>query len=115
MIRIYGIHNCDTTQKALKWLAAKGIPFEFHNYKEKGIDAATINKWLQHLPLNKVVNTRSTTYRELTDREKEATNNKNSAIALMVQHNSIIKRPLWDFGNGTYYLGWNETEVSKLI
>ena len=36
MITIYGIKNCDTMQKALKWLDARGTEYVFHNYKESG-------------------------------------------------------------------------------
>ena len=102
-------------QKALKWLDARGTEYVFHNYKESGIDKATITEWLKHLPLDKVVNLRSTTYKELTAEEKADTTNKTKAIALMIKHNSLIKRPLWNLGNGKFYLGWNEMELSQLI
>ena len=102
-------------QKALKWLDAKGTEYVFHNYKESGIDKATITEWLKHLPLDKVVNLRSTTYKELTAEEKAGVTDKTKAIALMMKHNSVIKRPLWNLGNGKFYLGWNEKELSELI
>lgn len=102
-------------QKAMKWLDARGTEYVFHNYKESGIDKATITEWLKHLPLDKVVNLRSTTYKELTAEEKAGVTDKTKAIALMMKHNSLIKRPLWDFGNGKFYLGWNEKELSELI
>lgn len=102
-------------QKAMKWLDAKKIKYHFHDYKESGIDKATIEGWLKHLPLDKVVNAKSTTYRALTDDEKVSTSNKAKAIKLMMEHNSLIKRPVWDFGNGKFFLGWDEKEVSKLL
>ncbi|MBC7553963.1 MAG: Spx/MgsR family RNA polymerase-binding regulatory protein [Taibaiella sp.] len=115
MITIYGISNCDTMQKATKWLAARGVQYTFHNYKENGIDAPTLARWLTYFPANKLVNTKSTTYRALTDDEKEAATDNEKAIELMMKFNSVIKRPVWDFGNGDMYLGWNEEEVSKRI
>ena len=115
MITIYGINNCDTMQKAFKWLDAKKIKYQFHNYKESGIDKATIETWLKHLPLDKVVNTKSTTYRALTDTEKASIPDKKKAIALMIKNTSLIKRPVWDLGNGTFFLGWDEKELSKLL
>lgn len=102
-------------QKAMKWLDAKKIKYHFHNYKESGIDKATIENWLKYLPLDKVVNTKSTTYRSLTDTEKTGVSNKAKAIALMVKNTSLIKRPVWDFGNGQFFLGWDEKELSKLV
>ena len=102
-------------QKAFKWLDAKGIEYRFHDYRADGIDSATIERWLKHLPLNKVLNSRSTTYRELSETEKAATNDKSKAIKLMMKHNSIIKRPVWDLGNGKFFLGWDEKELEKLL
>jgi len=115
MITIYGIHNCDTVQKAIKWLDKNKIPYTFHNYKESGIDKPTLELWLKQLPVDKLINLRSTTFRELSDDEKAGIANKSSAIALMIKYNSIIKRPVWDFGNGNLYLGWNEADISKLV
>ena len=102
-------------QKAFKWLDAKGIEYRFHDYRADGIDSATIERWLEHLPLNKVLNSRSTTYRELSETEKAATSDKSKAIKLMIKHSSIIKRPVWDFGNGKFFLGWDEKELDKLL
>jgi arsenate reductase len=115
MIKIYGIHNCDTMQKAIKWLDAKKVKYVFHNYKEQGIDKATLELWLKHLPVDKLINLRSTTFRELSEDERGSITNKSKAIALMMKYNSIIKRPVWDLGNGTFFLGWDEKEISKLL
>ncbi len=115
MITIYGIKNCDTMQKALKWLVAHGIEYRFHDYKESGIDRSTLEYWLKHLPLNKLVNLRSTTYKDLTNAEKEDVAMPESAITLMLKYNSIIKRPVWDLGNDKLYLGWDEKEISRLL
>ena len=38
-ITVYGIPNCDTTQKAITWLKKRKINFVFHNYREEGITA----------------------------------------------------------------------------
>src|ERR1700744_1096684 len=113
MITLYGIKNCDTMQKALKWLDAKGIPYKFHNYREDGLDEATVQYWLKHLPIDKVINTRSTTFRELPEAKKPGIKDKGAAIQLMLNNTSIIKRPLWDFGNDDLLTGWDEAEISK--
>jgi len=102
-------------QKALKWLDSKKLEYTFHNYKESGIDKATLELWLTHFPSDKLINTRGTTYRALTDSEKESITNKSKAIALMMQNTSLIRRPVWDFGNGKFFLGWDENELSKLL
>ena len=102
-------------QKAMKWLDAKKVTYEFHNYKESGIDKATLQVWLKHFATDKLINTKGTTYRALSDEEKASISNKAKAIGLIVNNPSLIKRPVWDFGNGTYFLGWDEKEVAKLV
>ena len=115
MITLYGIRNCDIMQKAFKWLDAKGLPYRFHDYRAHGLDKATIEHWLEHLPLAKLLNSRSTTFRELPEADKAGATDKARAIALMLEHNSIIKRPVWDLGKGRFFLGWDEKEISKLV
>ena len=102
-------------QKAFKWLDKKKVKYEFHNYKESGIDKATLQIWLQHFDSDKLINTKGTTYRALTDEQKAGVTNKTKAISLMINNPSLIKRPVWDLGNGKFFLGWNEEELSKLI
>jgi arsenate reductase len=115
MIKIYGIKNCDTIHKAIKWLDTNKIEYAFHNYKESGIDIETLKEWLKHFAIDKLINTKGTTFRALTDGEKSSITNSSKAIALMVAKPSLIKRPVWDFGNGKFYLGWNESEISKIL
>ncbi len=115
MITIYGIKNCDTMQKALKWLSANNLTYTFHDYKVSGIDKNTIAEWLKHYPADKVINTKGTTFRGLTDIEKAGIVDKQAAIALMIKNPSLIKRPMWHLGKGNYFLGWNEIELAKLL
>jgi arsenate reductase len=115
MITLYGIPNCDTMQKAFKWLDGKNVKYAFHNYKESGIDKATIEQWLKHVPLTKLINLKSTTYRDLTDSEKESISTKSKAIALMIKYPSIIKRPVWQLDKERFFTGWDEKALSALL
>jgi len=115
MITIYGIKNCDTMQKAFKWLDAKKLDYAFHDYKESGIDNAILELWLQYFPADKLINLKSTTYRGLSDKEKAGVASKSKAIALMIKYNSVIKRPVWDFGDGNFFLGWDEPALEVII
>lgn len=101
-------------QKALKWLDANKVAYTFHNYKESGIDKVTLKTWLKHFATDKLINTKGTTYKALSDQEKASIVDKNKAIELMMASTSLIKRPVWDFGNGQFFLGWNEKILSSL-
>ncbi|MGS5742974.1 arsenate reductase, partial [Acinetobacter baumannii] len=47
MLKIYGIKNCNSMKKAFDALQAKGLSYEFHDYKKQGIDADTLKIWLK--------------------------------------------------------------------
>jgi arsenate reductase len=102
-------------QKAVKWLQAKGVNYTFHDYRASGIDKVHLEQWLKHFPTDKLINTKGTTWRNFSDEEKAAISSKPKAIALMMKNTSVIKRPVWDLGNGHFFLGWDEKELSKLL
>ncbi len=94
MYKVYGIPNCDTIKKATTWLNDHGVKYEFHNYKIEGITSEKIREWLRFMPLDKIVNKASTTYKGLSDEEKNALAESETAIPLIVAHTSLIKRPI---------------------
>lgn len=93
-IIIYGIPNCDTTKKAMAWLAKNKIDFSFHDYKLEGISEKKLGAWCDQLGWESIFNKRSTTWRELPPAEQEKAVNQAAAIKLMMANNSIIKRPV---------------------
>jgi arsenate reductase len=90
---IYGIKTCDTMRKAFSWLDAKGVAYDFHDYRSARIDAQTLEGWVKALGWEKVLNKASTTFKELPDAAK-ADLTEAKAIALMVQNPTMIKRPM---------------------
>jgi len=96
--RIYGIKNCDTMKKALTWLKDHHVAHDFHDYRAEGIDAGTVAGWARAIGWEKVLNKASTTFKDL-DAADKADLDEASAIALMVRHPTMIKRPI--LVNGT--------------
>jgi arsenate reductase-like glutaredoxin family protein len=41
MITLYGINNCDTVKKALKWLTANAIEYQFYDFKKQELTPET--------------------------------------------------------------------------
>jgi arsenate reductase len=111
MITMYGIRNCDTVKKARTWLDARGIAYDFHDYKTAGIDAARLRAWAAELGWEKLLNRAGTTFRKLPDADKEGLD-EDKAIALMLAQPSMIKRPLLDLG-GRRLLGFSEAGYEK--
>jgi arsenate reductase (glutaredoxin) len=93
MTTVYGIKNCDTVKKARRWLEANGVAFQFHDFRDDGIDEKIIDVWLQSVSWETLLNKRSTTWRQV-DQAQRDTINRESAIALMLTLPSIIKRPV---------------------
>ena len=93
-IHIYGIPNCDTVKKARNWLEANGHDYTFHDYKKEGADPDKLEQWITAHGVDTVVNKRGTTYRKLSDAEKADAADSHKAVALLVQHPSMIKRPV---------------------
>ncbi|MCU6433627.1 ArsC family reductase [Undibacterium sp. Jales W-56] len=91
---LYGIPNCDTVKKARTWLQEQGIAFTFHDFKKNGLDRQTIQTWLRHTDLDILINRKGTTWRALTDQQKNSVSDVDAAIELMIASPSVIKRPV---------------------
>ncbi|MGE6481651.1 Spx/MgsR family RNA polymerase-binding regulatory protein [Psychrobacter namhaensis] len=94
-ITIYGIKSCSTMKKAVTKLDELGIPYVFHDYKKQGVDKETVQRWVDELGIDKVLNKRGTTWRKLEDSQKQAADaSVYNAIDLLVANTSMIKRPI---------------------
>ncbi|MFA7441063.1 MAG: ArsC family reductase [Sphingomonadaceae bacterium] len=107
-VTLYGIPNCDTVKKARAWLAAREIPYNFHDYKKQGADADRITGWIGKAGLDKVLNKAGTTWRKL-DPAQKADLDESKAVALMVDQPSMIKRPIIEYPGGLL-MGFKEAE-----
>ncbi|PMN67226.1 ArsC family reductase [Enterovibrio norvegicus] len=110
---VYGIKNCDTIKKALKWLEAEGKPFTFHDYRKDGIDQEMLKKFVNELGWEALVNKRGTTFRALTEEQKNNLDESN-AIALLLVQPAMIKRPLLAHA-GKYHLGFKPAEYADIF
>jgi arsenate reductase (glutaredoxin) len=101
---MYGIKNCDTVKKARAWLDAAGLAYDFHDFKTKGIDRATLAGWVAALGWEIVLNRAGTTFRALPDADK-AVIDADKAVALMLAQPSMVKRPVL-VGPGVLLVGF---------
>lgn len=95
--RIYGIKACDTMKKARAWLDETGVAYAFHDYKSAGIDAKTLQGWAKKVGWEKLLNRAGTTFKKLPDADKTDIDEA-KALALMLEHPSMIKRPVLEHG-----------------
>lgn len=107
--KIYGIKNCDTMKKAFYWLAEHKVNYIFIDYRVEGITKKKVSEWLKKVKPEELVNTKSTTFKELTDREKDLIKNKETVADLVLLNPTMIKRPLIEI-DGDIYLGYKPVD-----
>ncbi|MFP8967250.1 ArsC family reductase [Pokkaliibacter sp. CJK22405] len=93
MTTLYGIKNCDTVKKARQWLDSESVTYQFHDYRQDGLNEEQLSAWCEQLGWETLLNKRSTTWRQIDDAEK-ADLDGDKAIKLMLATPSLIKRPL---------------------
>ena len=112
-VTIYGLATCDTTRAARKWLDANGVKHTFHDLREDGLTKPLIESWVKVLGWEKVLNKASTTWRELPESEKAGID-ETKAIALLLAHPTLVKRPVLDRG-GIPSLGFKPAAYEALF
>ena len=113
MITIYGIKNCDTMKKAIKWLKDNGIEFTFHDVRKDGLDEKQILAWEKELGWEVLLNRRGMLWRKVDQASKDNIDKK-SAIELMKKDAGIIKRPILDLGDKRI-VGFSEDSYRKIF
>jgi arsenate reductase len=114
MITVYGLKNCDTCRKAMKWLKAEGIEARFNDFRADGLDPAALDAWIAALGVEAMLNKRGTTWRKLPAAQTENMDDA-AARALMLAHPALIKRPVFDLGPGHgVVIGFKAAEQEKI-
>jgi len=106
MIVLNGLKSCDTCRKAKAWLASEGIEARFHDVRADGLDVARLEHWIAVLGREVLINRRGTTWRGLGEVER-AVDDDAAAVALMLAHPAIIKRPVFEIGDKVL-IGFND-------
>lgn len=113
-VKIFGIPNCGSVKKARTFFEEKGIDYQFHDYKKLGIDAEHLQKWSEEFGWEKVLNRKGLTWRKLDETLKHEVDNEDSAIKLMLDNTSAIKRPVIESDKGNA-IGFDEQEYESLF
>lgn len=94
MFTIYGIKSCDTVRKAVKWAEAQNIEFTFHDFRKDPVSIELIKEWDAAVGRDVLVNKKGTTYRNLSDAEKEILQGP-TPFELLRSQPTIMKRPVF--------------------
>jgi len=112
MITVYGLKNCDTTRKALQWLEKRKVPHRFLDVRADGVDLDKVTEWAMTAGWETLLNRRGTTWKGLPEVIRDAVT-EDSALALMVEHPALIKRPVIETGTGLI-VGFKGEQVRAL-
>jgi arsenate reductase (glutaredoxin) len=112
MITLYGLKNCDTCRKAIKWLQTEGIDFAFHDLRLDGVTKEQITQWVDVLGCDDLLNRRGTTWRGLDDALKTDLD-QDKIIKLMLVYPALIKRPIFVMGENIV-LGFKQAQMDVL-
>jgi Spx/MgsR family transcriptional regulator len=113
VLKLYGIPNCDACRKARKLLDANSVNYRFHDFRADGLERTLLGRWTESVGWQKLLNTRSTTWRELPESARKDLN-ETRALELILQHPTLIKRPVLEKGNDIF-VGFSEAEFAALI
>jgi arsenate reductase (glutaredoxin) len=113
MVTLYGIRNCDSIKKTRRWLEQHDIDYEFYDYKKSGCPSKLITRFLKHFSHEQLINRRGTTWRQLPQSARDNLD-KTSAITLMQQQPSLIKRPLLEI-DSQWLLGFDVLRLAELL
>jgi arsenate reductase (glutaredoxin) len=114
-MKLYGIPNCNTVKKARNWLDEHQVNVQFHDFKKDGVDETLLNGWVAQVPWEKLVNRSGMTWRNLDEQSKNAIRDNASAVRLMVDKPSVIKRPVLVEDGKILFLGFDEAAYQKLL
>ncbi|MEL0436349.1 ArsC/Spx/MgsR family protein [Phycobacter sp. K97] len=102
-MQLYGLKVCDTCRKALKLVPEAQLV----DVRVDGVPDEILEKAYREFG-SKLVNTRSTTWRGLSEEERAK-----PALELLRAHPALMKRPLIE-KEGQLFLGWDKSVQASL-
>ena len=113
MLKVYGLKNCDTCRKALKWLQSGNIEHQFLDIKKAGFSVSDLNRWLSILGHEQLINRRGTSWRKIDPSIQESLSELNAA-SLVMSEPALMKRPIFDDGKKLLLCGFKNEQQDIL-
>lgn len=105
-LQVYGIKNCNTMKKTFDHLESEGVSYVFWDYKKKKPTVDLLKSFLEKCSLEELINKKGMTYRKMDENQRKDLESVDSALPILVEHSSMIKRPIVVFPEGTITLGF---------
>ncbi len=114
-VTLYGIPNCDTVKKAKDWLKENSINFTFVDFKKSPPDQALLNKWCEIISWEILLNKQGSTWKKLSNEIQSTITSKGNAVELLLQHPSLIKRPVLEINSKIRKVGFKSDQYKQLF
>ena len=112
-MKLYGIKTCDTCRKALKAFEVAGKPISFVDLRADGFDGSDLERWLDAVGWEALLNRCSASWRALSEKDK-AELDAAKARALMRAHPTLIKRPVFESAT-KIVVGFGKSQQAELL
>jgi len=106
MIRVYGIKNCDSVKKAIKFLKNNELEYTLIDFKSDPVDCDKLKFWSKSVEMKQLFNTRGTTYRTL--KLKELNLDDAQKLEWLCKENMLIKRPVIEYSQDKVLCAFDE-------
>lgn len=93
---------------------ANGFEFHFHDFRSEGLEESKLRQWIERVGWETLLNRRSTSWKQLTQTQRDNID-EFSALTLMLQNPTLIKRPVLELDNGTVHVGFKADEYAKIF
>ena len=111
MVTIYGIKNCDSVKKAIKFLKEHDLEYTLHDFKTDPVALEKVQLWAKSVEMKQLFNTRGTTYRTL--KLKDLDLNDEQKTQWLAKENLLIKRPVIEYNSDKVLCAFDEELYKK--
>ena len=112
MTTLYGISNCDTCRKAKKWFNENRITFDFFDFRKNELTQTKIETWIYTIGLDKLINRRGTTWRNLPDELRDQIHGPEN-VDVLNQFPTLMKRPIIEIDDH-FLVGFDASVIKQI-
>ena len=112
MTTLYGISNCDTCRKAKNWFNENRITFDFFDFRKNELTQTKIETWIDSIGLDKLINRRGTTWRNLPDELRDQIHGSEN-VDVLNQFPTLIKRPIIEIDDH-FLVGFDASVIKQI-
>ena len=112
MTTLYGISNCDTCRKAKNWFNENRIIFDFFDFRKNELNQTKIETWIDSIGLDKLINRRGTTWRNLPDELRDQIHGPEN-VDVLNQFPTLMKRPIIEIDDH-FLVGFDASVIKQI-